>query len=87
MSWLISNVFVCPSLKANAPVPSYTVVETTSATLLSLSLDDLNENCKYVKNTNFKGHIEQMKYFFNEGKVYFNNIENKKLFYEIIKLL
>ena len=52
-----------------------------------MSLDDLNEQCKYVRNTNFKGHVEQMKYFFNEGKVYFNNIENKKLFYEIIKML
>ena len=63
------------------------VIENSCDRVLSLSLDDLNEQCKYIKNTNFKGHIEQMKFFFNEGRVYFNNIENKKCFYEIIKLL
>ena len=63
------------------------VIEGSCDRVLSLSLDDLNEQCKYIKNTNFKGHIEQMKFFFNEGRVYFNNIENKKCFYEIIKLL
>lgn len=63
------------------------IVEKECTRTLSLSVDDLNENYKYIKNTNFKGHLEQMKFYFNEGKVFFDNIENKKLFYEYIKLL
>ena len=50
-------------------------------------MEDLNENYKYIKNTNLKGHLEQMKYFFNEGRVFFNNIDTKKYFYEYIKLV
>ena len=55
--------------------------------VLSITLEDLNENYKYIKNTNIKGHIEQIKFYFNEGKVYFNNIDTKKDFFEYIKLI
>ena len=63
------------------------IVELYCDRILSITLEDLNENYKYIKNTNIKGHIEQIKFYFNEGKVYFNNIDTKKDFFEYIKLL
>ena len=63
------------------------IVESNCDRILSFTLEDLNENYKYIKNTNIKGHIEQIKFYFNEGKVYFNNIDTKKDFFEYIKLI
>ena len=63
------------------------IIEEKCDRIISINMEDLNENYKYIKNTNLKGHLEQMKYFFNEGRVFFNNIDTKKYFYEYIKLV
>lgn len=63
------------------------IIEEKCDRIITISIEDLNENYKYVKNTNLKGHLEQMKYFFNEGRVFFNNIDTKKYFYECIKIV
>ena len=50
-------------------------------------MDDLNEQCKYKKYDGLKAHVEQLKYMFAEGKIYYDNIQTKKEFFELIKVL
>lgn len=63
------------------------VVEEKCDRVVAISFEDLNEQCKYRKYDGLKPHIFQLKYMFNEGKVYFNNMQTKKDFFEVVKLL
>jgi hypothetical protein len=54
---------------------------------ITITMEDLNEQYKFKKFDGLKAHIMQLKYMFNEGKVYFNSIQTKKDFFEIIKVL
>lgn len=62
-------------------------VEDKCTRVVSMSYDDLNEQCKFRKYDGMKAHIHQLKYMFNEGKMYFDSIETKKALYEVVKVL
>lgn len=63
------------------------IVEENCQRVITMTYDDINENGKYKKHDGMVGYIHQIKYYFNDGKIYFNNIETKKYFYEVIKAL
>lgn len=63
------------------------VIEKECGRVLTINMEDINENGKYKKHEGMVGYIHQIKYYFNDGKIYFDNIENKKYFYEVIKAL
>lgn len=63
------------------------IIEENCQRVITMNYDDINENGKYKKHEGMVGYIHQIKYYFNDGKIYFNNIETKKYFYEIIKAL
>ena len=63
------------------------VIEENCQRVITMTYDDINENGKYKKHDGMVGYIHQIKYYFNDGKIYFNNIETKKYFYEVIKAL
>lgn len=64
-----------------------TIIEPACERVISISMEDLDESCKFRKYEGLKPHLFQLKYMFNEGKVYFNNIQTKKDFFEIVKML
>ena len=63
------------------------IIEEKCQRSISITLDDLDEQCKFKKYEGMKIHVEQLKYMFNEGKIFYNNIQAKKDFFEIIKVL
>lgn len=63
------------------------IIEDKCKRVLSVTMDDLNEQCKYRKYDGLKPHVEQLKYMFAEGKIYYDNIQTKKEFFELIKVL
>lgn len=63
------------------------IIEPNCTRTITMNIEDINENGKYKKHTGMVGYIHQIKFYFNSGKVYFNNIETKKYFYEIVKAL
>ena len=63
------------------------IIEDKCKRILSVTMDDLNEQCKYRKYDGLKAHVEQLKYMFAEGKIYYDNIQTKKEFFELIKVL
>lgn len=64
-----------------------TIVEKECKRVISMNMEDIDETGKFKKHEGMSGYIHQIKYFFNDGKVYFDNIETKKYFYEVIKAL
>jgi hypothetical protein len=54
---------------------------------ITISMEELDEKCKFKNYDGLKPHIVQLKYMFNEGKVNFNSIQTKKDFFEIVKVL
>ena len=63
------------------------IIEPNCSRVITMNMEDINENGKYKKHDGMVGYIHQIKYYFNNGKIYFNNIETKKYFYEVIKAL
>lgn len=63
------------------------VVEPNCSRLLTVKLDELNENGQYIKNQEVKPYILQLKLFFNEGKIYYDDIDTKMKMYEVIKII
>lgn len=63
------------------------IVEQECSRVLTINMEDIDETGKYKKHTGMAGYIHQIKYYFNDGKIFFNNIETKKYFYEVIKAL
>lgn len=63
------------------------VIEKDCQRILAVSLDSLDENCKFKNYKGLKLYVDQLKNMFIEGKVYFSSLEVKEKFYEIIKLL
>lgn len=54
---------------------------------ITISMDQLDEKCKFKDYDGLRPHITQLKYMFNEGKINFNSIQTKKDFFEIVKVL
>ena len=63
------------------------IVEEECQRVITMNFEDINENGKYKKHEGMVGYIHQIKFYFNDGRIYFNNIETKKYFYEVIKAL
>jgi hypothetical protein len=63
------------------------IVEAECERAVTISMEDLNENYKFRKYEGLKMHLLQLKFMFNEGKVFFNNMQTKKDFYEMVKVL
>ena len=63
------------------------IVEEECQRVITMNMEDINENGKYKKHEGMVGYIHQIKFYFNDGRIYFNNIETKKYFYEVIKAL
>lgn len=63
------------------------IVEEQCTRTLTMNIEDITENGKYKKHDGMSGYIHQIKFYFNNGKLYFNNIETKKYFYEVVKAL
>ena len=63
------------------------IVEHECQRVLTINMEDIDETGKYKKHEGLAGYIHQIKFYFNDGRIYFNNIETKKYFYEVIKAL
>lgn len=63
------------------------IVEHTCKSILCVSMDELEENALYKKSQFLKPRTEILKIYFNEGKIYFNDVVTKKKIYEVIKSL
>lgn len=63
------------------------IVEHDCKRVLTINMEDIDETGKYKKHEGLVNYIHQIKFYFNDGKIYFNNIETKKYFYEVIKAL
>ena len=50
-------------------------------------MDELEENALYKKSQFLRPRTEILKIYFNEGKIYFNDVVTKKKIYEVIKSL
>ena len=49
------------------------------------NLDELEEKSIYKKSLHLKPRTEILKIYFNEGKIFFNDVVTKKAIYEVIK--
>lgn len=63
------------------------IIEDKCDRVLTVNIEDIDESGKYKKHIGMVAYINQMKFYFNDGKVYFDTIETKKDFYEYIKVL
>ena len=63
------------------------IVEHTCKSILCVSMDELEENALYKKSQFLRPRTEILKIYFNEGKIYFNDVVTKKKIYEVIKSL
>ena len=63
------------------------MVEPLCERAITIDMEQLDEKCKFKDYDGLKPHIVQLKYMFNEGKINFNNIQTKKDFFEIVKVL
>lgn len=63
------------------------IIEKDCQRVLTINMEDIDETGKYKKHEGMAGYIHQIKYYFNDGKIYFDSIDTKKYFYEVIKAL
>lgn len=63
------------------------IIEPNCSRVITINMEDIDETGKYKKHEGMVGYIHQIKFYFNDGKIWFNNIETKKYFYEVIKAL
>lgn len=61
--------------------------EPNNENLLVVNYDELDEKSRFVKSGFLKQHIMILKIMFNEGKIFFDDLQTKKDFYYIIKAL
>lgn len=61
------------------------IIEPKCNTILCVNVDELEEKALYKKSMHLKPRTEILKIYFNEGKIYFNDVVTKKAIYEVIK--
>lgn len=61
------------------------IIEHKCNTILCVNLDELEEKSIYKKSLHLKPRTEILKIYFNEGKLFFNDVVTKKAIYEVIK--
>ena len=61
------------------------IIEHKCNTILCVNLDELEEKSIYKKSLHLKPRTEILKIYFNEGKIFFNDVVTKKAIYEVIK--
>lgn len=63
------------------------IIEKQCDRVLTVKLDELNENGKFIKNHNIRKYILQLKLYFDNGKIFYDDIETKIKMYEVIKII
>lgn len=61
------------------------IIEPKCNTILCVNVDEFEEKALYKKSMHLKPRTEILKIYFNEGKIYFNDVVTKKAIYEVIK--
>lgn len=63
------------------------IIENNNDKKFVVNLEDLTEGGKFRKWNGWQFHLSTLKFYFNDGTVYYSDLEVKKKMYEVIKLI